>query len=79
MPHKIQDKENLVAPYVFYILGSENFFFFSVLMSFNYVFVLECLAGKIFGKLFQKVQLKRYDTYFIYLRMSFVVTKPATN
>ena len=50
-------------------------------MSFNFIFFLDCLAGKIFGKLFQKVQLKRYDTYFIYLRISFAVTigKPATN
>ena len=50
-------------------------------MSFNFIFFLDCLAGKIFGKLFQKVQLKRYDTYFIYLPISFAVTigKPATN
>ena len=50
-------------------------------MSFNFIFFLDCLAGKIFGKLFQKVQLKRYDTYFIDLRISFAVTigMPATN
>ena len=55
-----------------------------MVMSFNFIFFswnVYFIAGKIFGKLFQKVQLKRYDTYFIYLPISFAVTigKPATN
>ena len=76
---KIHHKEILVASYVFCTLGSENLIFVSPCLCLLIIFFsLECLAGKIFGKLFQKVQLKRYDTYFIYLPWSVVVTTPAT-